>query len=157
MWISCHQTLSMFVIWHVCVVDVSHDTITSTLCRPELEIDHLPHAVAVLGETVMVGYIDDAKHNTQALVIYKNATHVPASVIPIPEGQRHLPAITADRKSHFLVTDWRSKSLFVIDITGTLRRRVYMDTDGVTQECAVVNRKLWVGCLYGDVVTMSSQ
>ncbi len=94
----------MFVIWiarHVCVVDVSHDTVTSTLCRPDSEIDHLPHAVAVLGETVMVGYIDDVKHNTQALVIYKNATHVPASVIPIPEGQRHLPAITTDRKATF--------------------------------------------------------
>ena len=54
-------------------------------------------------------------------------------------------------------TDWKANFIFAMDFNGNLRHTVSIDNGYTPWDCAVVNRQLWVGCVRGDIVIMSSQ
>ena len=146
------------------VVDVRNDCITSTLDKPDKVKDLPPRCLAVLGDSVMVVY----GYNT--LAVYRHGSPAPVRVILSHGGLREVSAVSTDCRSNFIVTDRNTRSVFIIDINGELHHTVNTDTDSDTDrdtdswtrdnrpwDCAVVNRHLWVGCVNGDIVIMSSE
>ncbi len=93
---------------NVSVVGVRHDSITSTLERPGSVGDKDPFSLAVLGESVLVGYTD---YNGRALVLYRHGSPAPVRVIPRPREMEGLAAISTDCWRHFLVADHVTKTL----------------------------------------------
>ncbi len=133
------------------VVDVRYDRITLTLETPDPVKDKLPNRLAVLGDTVMVNYTDNT------MVVYRHGSPAPVRVVPHPNGLQIATAVRTDGHSHFTVTNWKARSIFVMDFNGNLRHTVIIDNAYTTWDCAVVKRQLWVGCVRGDIVIMSSQ
>ncbi len=133
------------------VVDVRDDRITTTLKKPDTVKDGWPHSLAVLGDSVLVGYTGGT------LVFYHHGSPAPVRVIPHPRGLQVLSAVSTDCQRHFMLADYKTKSILVIDVNGELRHTVNINTDSETRDCAVVNRQLWVGCYNGDIILMSSQ
>ncbi len=132
-------------------VDVRDDRITSTLEMPDAVKDELPNRLAVLGDTIMVNYTDNT------MVVYRHGSPAPVRVVPHPNGLQIVTAVSTDGHSHFTVTDWKAKSIFAMDFNGNLRHTVIIDNAYTPWDCAVVNGQLWVGCVGGDIVIMSSQ
>ncbi len=137
----------------VCVVDVRDDKIVSTLEKPETVNNELPRSLAVLSDSVMVSY--GASDHT--LVVYSHASPTPVRVIPRPGRLQEVIAASTDWQSNFLLTEYKTKSVFVMDTSGNVHHTVNIDTDRWPRDCAVVNRQLWVGCLNGDIIIMSSE
>ncbi len=133
------------------VVDVRHDRITSTLEQPETLRGELPWGLAVLGDSVMVSY------SFGTLVVYRHGNTTPIKVIPISAQLKDVSTVSTDCHSNFLITDSITKSVLVMGDGGNVRHIVNMDTISRPRNCAVVNKQLWVGCLNGDIVIMSSQ
>ncbi len=138
----------------VCVVDVRDDRITSTLERLDTVKGEWPRSVAVLSDSVMVGYTLDGP-----LVMYHHGSPAPVRVIHRLAGLQNVTSISTFQH-HFLVTDWKTKCVFVIDVNGKLHHTVKISTDTTDiRDCTAVHRQLWVGCGQsedGDVVIMSS-
>ncbi len=135
----------------VYVVDVKNDRITSTLELPTKGMGKL-FRLAVLGDIVMVA------DNNATAVLYHHGSPVPVKVITFPSGvMRYLPAISTDFHHHFLVTDHGTNCVLVLDVNGQLRHTLKtVKTDPRIQECAVVNRQVWVGFDTGDILILSS-
>ncbi len=133
------------------VVDVTEDRITSTLEKPDTARGEGPYNLAVLGDRIMVGY------GYFTLIVYNDGSPTPVRVIPRPTGLERMTAISIEGHSNFIVTDYKTRSVFVINKNGELCHTVGIDTDKGLRDCAVVNRQLWVGCMNGDIVIMSSQ
>ncbi len=141
------------------VVSITADRKTATLEKPDTVRDEPPLSLAVLGDSVMVGY------GVSTLVIYRHSSPAPVRVIPHPAGLERVTAVSTDCHSNYIVTDSETRSIFMIDADGNLCHTVNIphadsDADSRPQDCAVVNRQLWVGCddLYnGDIVIMSSR
>ncbi len=129
------------------LVDLIHNTITATLEIPsEYGIqDTYPCGVAVLGDTVMVGY----RH---ALAIYSHGSTNHMNVVPSPAA---VTSISTDRHHYFLIAHDDTKFVSVVDVKGNICHTVHIDTDREIVDCTVVNRQLWVGCRDG-IVIMSS-
>ncbi len=134
----------------VYIVDVRDDRITSVLKNPKSLIHERPHDVAVLGDSFMVSY------NEGPLVVYHHGSSDPVRVIPRTGGLSP-SSISTDRQHHFLITDSTTNVVFVVDVSGDVLHKVNINTDSKIVDCAVVNRRLWVGCQNGDVVIMSSE
>ncbi len=141
--------------YRVHVVDIRNDRITATLETPDT-VRGVPASLAVLGDSVIVCY-----GNFFPLVVYRHGGSSPIRVIPLPVGLKYVYAISTDCHSNYLVTDWQTRSVFVIDTNGDLRDTVNIhtdrDTDSWPEDCAVVNRQLWVGFRNGYILMMSSQ
>ncbi len=135
------------------VVDVKDDKITSTLETPDTVRDELPVSLAVLGDSIIVGY---AYPGTK-LVAYSHGSPTPVRVIPNPWGMQNVNSISTDCHSHYIVTDNINKSVLVIDVSGNLRHKVNFDTESEMRDCIVVNRQIWLGCDNGEIVIMSSE
>ncbi len=135
----------------VYIVNVRDDRITSVLEKPETVSDEWPRRLAVLGDSVMVGYTGSI------LVVYHHGSPAPVRVIPRPAGLGEVIAISTDWHSNFLLTDYDTSCLFAMDVDGNVRHKVNIDSDSMTEDCAVVRRQPWVGCRNGDIVIMSSQ
>ena len=138
------------------VVSITDDRIISTLDKPDTVRGDRPYSLAVLGDSVLVGY----GHST--LVVYRHGSPAPVRVIPRPGGLDHVRTVSTDCRSNYIVTDTRTISVFIIDSNGDLKHTVNIPdtskyTNGRLEDCAVVNRQLWVGCSNGDIVIMSSQ
>ena len=138
------------------VVSITDDRIISTLDKPDTARGDRPYSLAVLGDSVMVCY----GHST--LVVYRHGSPAPVRVIPHPGGLERVTAVSTDCHSNYIITHIMTRSVFIIDSDGKLRHRVNIphtdsDTDSRLRDCAVVNRQLWVGCLNGDIIIMSSQ
>ncbi len=131
------------------IVDVRSDRTVSYLEIPE---GNLPDQVAVLGDTALVSYFDGP-----TVVVYRHGSLTPVRVISLPERLRYLPAITSDGQRYFLMTDNKTKSVFVVDDSGNLCYKVNIESESTPMNCVVVNRQLWVRCRNGDIVIMSSQ
>ena len=134
----------------VSIVDVRDDSITSALNNPEEMQHEQPHDVAVLGDSVIVNYYEGP------LVVYHQGSPDPVRVVPQPVGLSPR-SISTDRQRHFLITDWSTDTVFVVEVDGTLRHKININTFSKIVDCAVVNRQLWVGCQNGDIVIMSPQ
>ncbi len=134
------------------VVDVRDDRITLTLEKPDTLKSEWPWRLAVLGDSVIVGYTDSP------LVVYHHGSPAPVRVIPRPETLRYVFTLSTDSQCHFMITDSFTKSVFIMDVSGNVLHTVNLDSDSLgPADCAVVNRQLWVGCSNGDIVIMSSQ
>ncbi len=131
------------------VVDVRDDRITLTLQKPDT-VKAGASRLAVLGDNVMVSYTDGT------LVVYHQYSPTPV-MIANPGGLKYVTAINTDCQRHFMLAYSRTNSVFVMDVSGNIRHTVNIDTDSYTQDCAVVNGQLWVGCQNGDIVIMSTQ
>ncbi len=134
----------------VYVVDVRNDRLISRLETPDTVRGKMPYRLSVLGDSVIVDYGD----TVHTLVVYRHGG--PARVIPHPGGLKVVTPVSTDWQRHFLLTDYGNKSVFVMDASGKLHHTVNIDTVSELRDCAVINRKLWVGCGNGDIVIMSS-
>ncbi len=132
------------------VVDVTRDVITTTLKKPDEARYKRPFRLAALGDSIMVTY------DGPILVVYHHDNIDPIRVIHTPEGLQNVSSISTDGRDHFLLTDCETRSLFVVNVKGTFKRRININTDSKTLACAVVGRQLWVGCSNGDLIFMSS-
>ncbi len=141
----------------VCLVDLNQDRVTARL--------HVPYGlsipgqiqIAVLGDTILASYGSN-------LVIYRHGIPTPVKLVPTPYGL-WAAFISTDNHSAFLVFSWSSSDVRVMDISGKLihtipvpegRHPIHGDRSGV-RACTVVGRQLWVACINGDMVVMSSQ
>ncbi len=130
----------------VCVVNVRDDNITSTLETPDAVRDERPYRLAVLGDSVMVGY------GASTLVVYRHGSTVPARVIPRPGGLEDMYAISTGCQGNFIMTDRKTKAVFAVDVSGKLCHTENLGTGTWPMDCAEVNKQLWVGCSNGDIV-----
>ncbi len=144
--------------YSVHVVSITDNRIISTLETPDTVRGERPNSLAVLGDSVMVGYgISD-----HTLVLYRHGSPAPVRVIHRPGGLGNVTAVSTDCRSNYVLTDYKTRSMLIIDAVGNLQHTVNIpdtdsDTDSRPVDCAVVNRQLWVGCQNGDIVIMSSQ
>ncbi len=47
--------------------------------------------------------------------------------------------------------------MYVLDISGNHTHAIPIPGDRVPWDCTVVGGQLWVGCINGDIIVMSSQ
>ncbi len=132
-------------------VDVTQDKILHTLeSLPGELMDRRPYRIAVLGESILVGY-DQA-----ALAVYHHGSLAPVRVIPQLDKLQWVSTISTESGGHFLITDDEENCVFVLDVKGELRHRVNVCTkDSAIRDCVVVNRQLWVGCEHSNIIIMS--
>ncbi len=138
------------------VVAVRDNRIMLTLEKPDpVDQYERPCRLAVLGNTVMVYY----GNFTGALVVYSHGSPVPVREIPFPLGLENVSAISTDCRRHFLLAYYPTSSVFVIDASGNFCHTVNTDTHSHNTliDCVVVNKQLWVGTMFGDIIIMSSQ
>ncbi len=133
-------------------VDIRDDRILSTLEKPD-KMTGKPWSVAVLGDSIMVGYTDGTD---TTLVLYDHLSHTPVRVIPRPEGLHHVRSVTTDCHKYFIITNYNTQSAFIFDIRGNLFQKADLGPDTGTWDCAVVRSQVWVGCRKGYIVIMSS-
>ncbi len=143
------DTVYMNTFHSVHIVDVRDDRITLTLQKPDTK--HLPTCLAVMGDSIIVGDIDGT------LILYRHGNCAPVRIISCPGGLQHMHAVSTDRQSHFMLTDISKSSVLVMDVNMNLLHTVKIRSQFMPLECTVVNSQLWVGCLLGDIVILSSQ
>ncbi len=132
----------------ICLVKVSSDTVIRRLERPS-RVWLYPRHVSVLGQTVLVCYGDN-------LLVYRSDSPTPGQLLQTPEGLRRVSSITTDsQSSSFLITDWISGSLYVLD-DKLLWHRIYTGDPGL-MGCAVVRSQLWLGYENGDIAVLTSR
>ncbi len=135
----------------VCLVDVAQDRIIGRLQEPQEVRGEWPDLIAVLGDTVLVVYGDND------LVIYHHGVSTPGQALLRPPGLLTVSGLTTDDHSNFLLTDSYSDTVYVMDISGKLTHTISIPGDRRPVDCTVVGILLWVGCINGDIVVMSSQ
>ncbi len=134
----------------VYLVDVTQDRVTATLQPPQEVRGKEPHYIAVLGDTILVGY----GYN---LVIYRHGVPTPGKLIPRPQGLESVTGLTTDHHSSFLASDAESDTVYVLDVGGNLTHTIPIPGDRKPGDCTVVGGQLWVGCWNGHIIVMSSQ
>ncbi len=135
----------------VCLIDVIQDRVTARLQLPGEVRGEIPLNIAVLGDTVLVWYGSDN------LVIYQHGVPTPGRVTPRPQGLGYVFGLTTDHHSSFLMCDDRSRSVYVLDISGNHTHTIPIPGDRVPWDCTVVGGQLLVGCTNGSSIVMSSQ
>ncbi len=135
----------------VSVVRVTDDTVTATLRKSAWVRDEGAKKTAVLGNTLLVCYQDSN------LVVYENGVSSPGTMVTRPEGLQSVQNMSSDGVSRFFVCDWKSKAVFILDVSGKLCEKINIDTDSKVYDCTVGDGKLWVGCRNGDIIVMSPQ
>ncbi len=108
------------------VIRVTADTVTDTLRKPAEVADKKAFATAVLGSSILILY------GERNLVLYKNGASSPGTMVAWPAGLEAVSDISSDAVSRFLVCDYLSKSVFILDENGKLCDRVnntYLDHD----------------------------
>ncbi len=133
------------------VVSVTDDTVTARLSRPEEVGDQKPWMTAVLDDSVLMTYEGDS------LVIYENGVSSAGTMVTWPAGLHSVNGVSSDGVSRFLLCDWESKAVFILDVSGKMCGKINIDTDSWVEDCTVVDGNLWVGCSNGDIVVMSPQ
>ncbi len=130
-------------------VDVTQDRVTARL-HPLLEVSHKrPDGIAVLGDTLLVGYMGDN------LVIYRHGVPTPGTILPQPRELQDVYSLTTDHHSSFLLTDGSSSTVYVLDVSGNLTHTIPIPGYREPRDCTVVEGQLWVGCYNGDIVVLS--
>ncbi len=146
------------------VVNITNDRIISTLEKPEGVLFNKPLNLAVLGDSVMVGYFPGVAE----LVMYRHGSPAPVRKIPPLGRDKYVISVRSDCRNNYMLTDRKTRSVFIRDSDGNLQHTVNIphtdsdpdsdsDTYSTLEDCVVVNRQLWVGCDNGDIVIMSSQ
>ena len=135
----------------ISLVDVNQDRITARLRPPRRVKADMPHSIAVVGNTVLLLCGDGI------MVIYQYGVTTPGKVLPRPEGLLDVWGLTTDHNSSFLVPGGRSHSVYVLDIRGNLTHTIPIPGQSWPWSCTVVEGQLWVGCLTGEILVMSSQ
>ncbi len=135
----------------VSVVSVTDDTVTARLSKPEEVRDKEPWKTAVLGDSVLVRY---GGHN---LVVYENGVSSPGTMVTRPAGLQSVMGMSSDGVSRFLLCDEDSNAVWTLDVAGKLCDKINIDTGSKVWDCTVVDGKLWVGCVNGDIVVLSPQ
>ena len=135
------------------VVDTNRDRIRWTLEKPETVRGAESCSLAVLGDSVMVGY---GKGSKGSLVVYHHGSPAPVRVITNPGVGRYV--INTDCRQHFILIYRDKRYVLVMDVNGNVRPTVNIDTNTPNdpEDCVVVNRQLWVGYENGSISIMSS-
>ncbi len=133
----------------VSVVNVTDDTVIAALMKPNEVRDKIPHATAVLGNTILVLYGDNK------LVVYENGVSSSGTMVTWPAGLQDVRSMSSDGASKFLVCDRSSKAVWTLNVSGKLCDKIKIGS-GVL-DCTVGDGKLWVGCDNGDILVMSPQ
>ena len=135
----------------VCLVNVSSDTVIRRLERP-VQVRGYPYHVSVLGQTVLVCYIDVNLVTT--LVTYHSDSPTPGQVLQTPEGLEYVTSITTDTQaSIFLVTG--DHSVFVLD-DKLIWHRIYTGEHHIC-DGSMVQSQLWLGHYFTDITVLTSQ
>ncbi len=134
----------------VCRVDVTQDRVTARLQTPPEVANELPSQIAVLGDTVLVVYVD------LSLVIYHHSVHTPGELLARPQGLKSVFGLTTDHHFTFLLCDGSSRSVSVLDVSGNLTHTISVPGYKQPRYCTMVRDQLWVGCDNGDIVVMST-
>ncbi len=134
----------------VCLVDATQDRVTMRLHPPPEVRGENPWDIAVLGDTVLVVYVGGS------LVLYRHGVPRAGKVLPKPHVLMNVYALTTDNHSSFLLSDFGSKHVYVLDISGNLTHTIPIPEDRRPRGCIVVGGQLWVGCKYGEIIVMSS-
>ncbi len=142
---ACDETSN-----RVSVVNVTDNTVTATLSKPAEVIDETPHRIAVAGNAILVLY-------GIKLVVYKDGISSPGTMVTPPAGLNPVNCISSDGVSRFLVSNLKSKAVFILDMSGELCEKINIDTDDVVWDCTMGDGKLWVGYYTGEVNVMSPQ
>ncbi len=147
----------------VCLVDVGNvktdktvdqDSAIVTLNPPDSVRRGMPRSVAVIGETILVWYVDRKK-----LVLYRQDHFKEGKLIPLPGGVKSVCSLATDNRSRFLLVDDEFHVVFVLDIAGKLDHTIQVPhgSGWRPKDCTVVGTELWVGCDSSDIVVFSSQ
>ncbi len=91
------------------------------------------------------------------LVLHKNGVSSPGTMVTPPTGLNPVNCISSDGVSRFLVCNWKSKAVFILDMSGELCDKINIDTDRVVWDCTMAEGKIWVGYYTGEVHVMSPQ
>ncbi len=133
----------------VSVVSATNDIVTTRLSKPEDVRDKKPDGTAVLGDSVLVLYGDN-------LVVYENGVSSPGTMVTWPAGSQSVSGMSSDGVSRFLVCDRKRKAVFTLDVRGKVCDKISINTDSwQVRDCTLVDGKLWVGCLNGDIIVLS--
>ncbi len=136
---------------NVCLVDVTQDRVTARLQNPvEVAYSH-PWSIAVLGDTVLV------ETASVKLLTYRHGVPTQGKLLPKPQGLEDISSLTTDHHSSFLLVDDECNTVFVLDISGNLTHTISIPRDKRPRDCTVVGGHLWVGCVSGSIIVMSSQ
>ena len=137
----------------VSIVNVKSDTESGGLSTPRQVKNSIPYRTAVLGDSILVVYTGPK------LVLYKTGITSPGTVVTNPVGLQSVSSITTDGVSRFLLCDWKSRAVFVLDVRGVASYKINVNTDtedGYVRDCTVGDKQLWVGCRDGDIVVMAA-
>ena len=137
---------------------MTDDTVTARLNKPEEQRDK-PLRTAVLGDSVLVCYGDN-------LVVYKTGVSSQGTMVRYPYGLNSVWGMSSDGVSRFLICDLERNYVFTLDFSGNVCDTIMImmmficsdimpDNDNRALDCAVVDGKLWVGCLNGNVILLS--
>ncbi len=154
----------------VCLVDVTMDRVTQRLQKPRgASPDLTPSHVAFLGETLLVyhnstvtNYYSHGASSTtttnisKPLVTYRHGATTPVKVIPWSQNIYMAQALTTDNHSSFLMIGHYPPSVYVLNINGDLTHTIPIVSDSEPVDCAVVGKKLWVGCSNREIIVISS-
>ncbi len=110
-----------------------------------------PNGIAVLGDTILVGYED---HD---LALYRHGVSTPVKKLPQPPGLDDVSGLTTDYHSSFVLAGRDSDTVYVFDITGKRTHNIPIPGNRRLWDCTVVERELWVGCYDGDIIVLSSE
>ena len=135
----------------VWLVDVAQDRIIARLQPPGEVIGVDLYNIAVLGDTVLVEY------GGPTLVLYRHGVPTPGKLVPKPQGLDSVWGLITDHHSSFLVTDYWSSTVSILNISGNLTHTIPTPGNREPVDCTVVGRQLWVGCFNGNIIAMSSQ
>ena len=134
----------------VCLVNMDTDTITRRLQKPRQVRNEIPWHLAVLKDTVLVCYGENA------LVTYSNYGRASGHVIETISELVQVSSVTTDNHSNFLVTEYGSGCVFVIDERGKLQTKVDSKNWGL-RDCGVAQSQLWLGYDDGHIDVMTSE
>ncbi len=144
--------------WRICVgdwenvsvVNTTNDTVISRLSITRDAGGQDPRDIAIVGDAILVHF-----HGPR-LLLYGNGVTSHAKLVLCPPGLKSVSALSADGVSSFFVCDGSNNTVFVLDTTGKLCRKIKINTESRIRDCAIGDNKLWVACDNGDVVVMSS-
>ncbi len=134
------------------IVDIRSDRIIETLETASAVQGQMPWSVAVVGDSVVVGY-------SNTLVIYHHGNVSPVKVIS-HHGIQNTHIIGKDNHGHILLASWlhTDKPIHVVDAGGNLIHSINhpkIDPGSGARSCAVVNGQLWLGCFNGEIIILS--
>lgn len=150
--VAVHSSSSIFVgdryNGSVFLVDTTLDTVIRKLSTPKPAEGLRPYHMSAVGATLLVNY------DRKILVLYRNDELTSAQVLQTPNGLRKVSSVTSHGKSNFLVSDFHTAAVFVLD-DKRLCHTFNTATDSKIWDCASVKSEVWFACYSGSIISMA--